>query len=95
VSFKMGSDCCKIRQVFLDNSSYVTGVTELKVFFDHTCELLLQLNQVSCSCIHYWGRPTCFSRNRLSLWIGLRTGRAGNHKEFVLWGVFRCGSLAQ
>jgi hypothetical protein len=38
VGLKMRSDCCKIRQVFYDYTGSVSGVTELKVFFDHSFE---------------------------------------------------------
>lgn len=47
-------------------------------FFNHAFQLPLQLNQVSCR-YHYWGRPTCFSRNCLLMWHGLGTGGVGVH----------------
>jgi hypothetical protein len=42
-----------------------------RVAFYHIFQLLLQLNQVSCGCWHYWGRPICFARNFLLMWHDL------------------------
>jgi hypothetical protein len=54
-------------------------VSELKVFFNHTLDDLLQLHQVGCGSYHYWGRPTSFARSCLFLGTRLRAGRIGVH----------------
>jgi hypothetical protein len=52
VGFEMGLDCSKIRQGFCDYPGSVSGVSKLKVFFNHTFDELLQLHQVSCGSYH-------------------------------------------
>jgi hypothetical protein len=49
-----------------DDSGSVSSATELKVFFDHILQLLLQLNQVSGRRWDYWGRSICFARRTSS-----------------------------
>jgi hypothetical protein len=70
---EMGFDGFETRYAFDDDFGSVSGATELEVFFDHAFQLLLQLNQVDFGRQDYWGWPTCLSRNRLFLWIGLLT----------------------
>lgn len=54
VDLKMRSDCSKICQGFCDYSGSFSDVTELKSSFDHTFDVFLQLNEVSCGYYHYW-----------------------------------------
>jgi hypothetical protein len=42
---EMGFDGLEIRHASRDDSGSVSSATELKVFFDHILQLLLQLNQ--------------------------------------------------
>jgi hypothetical protein len=44
---EVGFDGLEIRHASRDDSGSVSGATELMVFFDHTFQLLLQLNRVS------------------------------------------------
>jgi hypothetical protein len=70
----MEFDCRKIRQGFHSYyPSTVSGVTELEVIFNHTFDYVLQMHQVSGTCTHYWGRPSCFPRKCIILWGTLRT----------------------
>jgi hypothetical protein len=43
----VGFDGLEICHASRDDSGSVSGATERKIFFDHTLQLLLQLNQVS------------------------------------------------
>jgi hypothetical protein len=47
IGVEVGSDGLEIRHASRDISGSVSSATEFKVFFDHTLQLLLQLNQVS------------------------------------------------
>jgi hypothetical protein len=44
---EMGFDGLEIRLASRDDSGSVSDATELKVFFDHSFQFSLQLNQVS------------------------------------------------
>jgi hypothetical protein len=46
IGVEVGFDGLEIRQAIRDDSDSVSSATELKVFFDHTLHLLLQVNQV-------------------------------------------------
>jgi hypothetical protein len=61
----VGFDGLEIRHGSRDDSASGSSATELKVFFDHTLQLRLQLNQTSGTREYYWGRPTCFARKYL------------------------------
>jgi hypothetical protein len=47
IGVEVGFDGLEIHHASRDNSGSVPSATELKVFFDHIFQLLLQLNQVS------------------------------------------------
>jgi hypothetical protein len=47
IGVEVGFDGLEIRHASRDYSGSVSSATELKVFFDHILQLLLQLNQVS------------------------------------------------
>jgi hypothetical protein len=47
VAVEVGFEGLEISHAHRGDSSFVSSATELKVFFDHTLQLLLQLNQVS------------------------------------------------
>jgi hypothetical protein len=67
VGVEVEFDLSEIRNASRDDSGFVSGATELKVFFDYIFQLFLQLlvNQVSGRRYDYWWRPTCFARNCL------------------------------
>jgi hypothetical protein len=65
IGVEVGFDRLEIHHASRDDSGSVPSAMELKVFFDHTLQLLLQLNQVSGRRYDYWGQPTCFARNYL------------------------------
>jgi hypothetical protein len=47
ISVQVGFDGSEFLRVSRDDSGSVSGATELKVFFDHNFQLLLQLTRVS------------------------------------------------
>jgi hypothetical protein len=47
ISFEVGFYCMEVHHAPCDDSGSVSGTTELKVFFHHVFQLLLQLNQVN------------------------------------------------
>jgi hypothetical protein len=47
IPFEVGFYCMKVHHASSDDSGSVSGATELKVFFHHIFQLLLQLNQVN------------------------------------------------
>jgi hypothetical protein len=47
IGVEVGFDGLEIRHASPDDAGSVSGATELNVFFDHTFQLLLRLNQVS------------------------------------------------
>jgi hypothetical protein len=63
IGVEVGFDGFLIRHASRDDSGSVSSAMELKAFFEHTLQLILQLNQVSGRRWDYWGRPTCFTRN--------------------------------
>jgi hypothetical protein len=47
IGVEVGFDGLEIRHASRDDSGSITIATEVKVFFDHTFQLFLQLNHIS------------------------------------------------
>jgi hypothetical protein len=74
IGVEVGFDGLEIRHTSRDDSGSVASTTELKVCFDHTLQLLSQLNQVSGRRYDHWVRPLCFALSRNRIWSVCRLG---------------------